>query len=92
MNAEAEHSRPLHELAREVHVLLGRRRIPRGMVVEQDDGRRRRSCGFAEHFPGMGRTRIERSDRNERGAQQTMFRIKQHDAELFDRPRPELWQ
>ena len=32
VNAEAEHSRPLHELAREVHVLLGRRRSPEGWL------------------------------------------------------------
>ena len=59
------------------------------MIVKQHDGRRAAERRFAEHVARLDDRRVQRADRHDRGAQDAMLRVEQHDAELLGRPRSE---
>ena len=82
----------LYQPPRQIHIVAARLWIARRVVVEQDDGSCGGGRGFAEDLPRVRRTRVERSDRDNRRSNQTVFRVEHHQAKLFDRPRSELRQ
>ena len=62
------------------------------MVVKQHDAGGRGRRGLAKNLAWMRGTRIERTDRNDRRAQQPILRVEHHQPKLLDRPRAELRQ
>src|SRR6266542_2417776 len=75
---------------RQRHVVFARRRIPRGMVVEQDDCRGAAGGRGAEDFARMDNARVQRPDRQASRPQHAMFRVEQQHAALLDGQRAEL--